>query len=384
MHWLIRYLIPVAILGVLAIVGSFVKIRLRKPTWGLLVCGLLLVAVSSLAIWKIMHSPPGDELTVKERPHDGSQSLPATTLERLQLAWDSEAPADWPAAESLATISSLAYQPPVDASESYARLGFKTIMPVVAGSMVGYILSIDDVTVIAFRGTDTAFDWFTNLDLLDESTPFGPIHAGFYNAYQSMKPQIIKVLGQRNPKRLWITGHSLGGALAVVAAYDLIDKEKRTVDGVMTFGQPMVAKTLLANHLDQILLGKFAHFVNHADIVPRAPPGFAPCGSLVWFTDAGVLRSPPKRAPGKVVIAEKLHAAKYAQIQPLTKQEFDAQKAKMRAKTPAKFLPDGTRRYTVSFPFIKDHAIDLYLSEVRKLLGVKESVVPGGSKRGHN
>ena len=52
----------------------------------------------------------------------------------------------------------------------------------------------------------------------------------------------------------------------------------------------------------------------------------------------------------------------------------------MRRKPVAKSLPDGTPVYEGNTPYIKDHAMDLYLKEIRKLIGVKESVVPQTSK----
>jgi triacylglycerol lipase len=396
MNWITPYLIPIAfVIGILFIIGSFVTVSfrrtigsfvtvgLRKPKLGCFIVGGLLLVICFVVLLKVANAPPGQEDTVPERPRPGPRPpLPTATLERLQQPWDSEAAADWPVAETLATISKLAYLPPVDANKSFSMLGFETFMPVVAGSMIGYVISIEDVTVIVFRGTDAddASDWFANLDILQAETPFGPIHEGFYNAYKSMKPQIVTLLAERKPKRLWITGHSLGGALALVSAFDLIDIEKLSVDGVMTFGQPMVARDQLARHLDKILLGKYAHFVNHADIVPRAPPAFATCGSLVMFTDDGVRRSPPKRMFNATVSPDKAPPGDYAEIQPLTKEEFEAQKRKMRGKPVARSLPDGTHVYEGNSPYIEDHSMALYLKEIRKLIGVMESVIPQTSK----
>jgi triacylglycerol lipase len=209
-------------------------------------------------------------------------------------------------AELLASISEASYLPPVDVDPNFRTLGFKQVMPVVDGSMIGYVASADDVTVVVFRGPDNDIDWIVNLAVGSVQTPNGPIHSGFYNAYQPLKPQIVKLLKASNPKHLWITGHSLGGALAVVCAHDLTENENLHLDGVITFGQPMVAKMQLAKYLDTALLGRFAHYMNGNDIVARVPPNFSHFGSLVWFTDNGVKRSKPKRMafmPRFVIIA---------------------------------------------------------------------------------
>src|SRR5207302_2009697 len=109
-----------------------------------------------------------------------------------------------------------------------------------------------------------------------------------------LKPQVVKILQARKAKHLWITGHSLGGALAVVCAQDLIENEKLELDGIITFGQPMVAKRPLALHLGSTLRGRYAHYVNGNDLVARVPPNFFHFGSLVWFTESGVRRSKVK------------------------------------------------------------------------------------------
>jgi hypothetical protein len=125
---------------------------------------LLLVALAAGAI-KVLYGTPGQVDTVEEKPPAHSPVVPESALVRLRLAWDADAAADWPAAETLADISDIAYQPPYEAEKSYHNLGFPTVMPVVQGSMIGYIISGKDVTVVVFRGTDFSevSDWLANL-----------------------------------------------------------------------------------------------------------------------------------------------------------------------------------------------------------------------------
>jgi hypothetical protein len=54
----------------------------------------------------------------------------------------------------------------------------------------------DDMTVVVFRGTDfgETSDWLANSDAEFERTEHGGIHAGFYQAYLSLQPQIEKLL----------------------------------------------------------------------------------------------------------------------------------------------------------------------------------------------
>jgi triacylglycerol lipase len=228
----------------------------KWKSW-LVVAGAFVLAVVVIAV-----SPPGCEQTDKEPIHpDGPPKPPISSLERLRSSWDSEGEAVWPVTELLASMSETAYQSPPAAKMSYGKLGFDQIVPVLADSLTAFVASGEDVTVIAFRGTDNPADWLVNLDVIPIQTPHGEMHQGFADAYKKMKAPILDVLRPKPPKHLWVTGHSLGGALAVVCAYDLIDNEKMALDGVITFGQPMLARKGLADYLDKLMLGRFAHLV---------------------------------------------------------------------------------------------------------------------------
>lgn len=334
----------------------------RRNTWAVVVIGLALLIGYGIYI---VVSPPGGEDTVDEGDRPGPKPPVVGPLEPLRMAWDSEGYADWPVAELLASMSEASYEPPVDVDPVFHKLGFTQVMAVVDSSMIGYVASTDDVTVVVFRGTDNDVDWIVNLVAGTTQTPKGPIHKGFHNAYQPLKPQIVKLVKAADSKHLWITGHSLGGALAVVCAYDLIENEKLEVDGVITFGQPMVAKPELAGHLDTMLVGKFAHYVNRNDIVARVPPNFSHCGSLVWFTDSGVKRSKPKRLAYGAT-GDELPKANVDEPKPLSDQEFEQLKNKLRSeKVEVKRSPDGTPIYEGKSTWVQDHGIEFYLDKIR-------------------
>ncbi len=90
--------------------------------------------------------------------------------------------------------------------------------------------------VVSFRGTGTVPDWLTDAQFivpvdwrLDDFTVIpDAVHRGFYCAYQSIKEELKAVLVSSFPDlnefpdaRVYFTGHSLGGALAALAALDL-------------------------------------------------------------------------------------------------------------------------------------------------------------------
>jgi pimeloyl-ACP methyl ester carboxylesterase len=177
---------------------------------------------------------------------------------------------------------------------------------------------------------------------------------------------ILDALRPKPTKHLWVTGHSLGGALAVVCAYDLSDNERMALDGVITFGQPMIARKGLADYLDNLLLGRFAHVVNDADIVPRVPPTYSHCGSMVWFTDGGIRRSKPKRPTIKATPDEPTNAQDNPK--PLTNAEFEKLKADLKKRNEPQKRPDGRPVYQGNIPSIQDHSISLYIEKVRSLI----------------
>jgi pimeloyl-ACP methyl ester carboxylesterase len=85
------------------------------------------------------------------------------------------------------------------------------------------------------------------------------------------------------------TGHSLGGALAVLAAARWWETQPQGIDAIHTFGQPRVAQGDFQEAFGANLSLRCHRFVNNKDIVPRVPPGFDHVGQLMWFDRAGDL-----------------------------------------------------------------------------------------------
>lgn len=92
--------------------------------------------------------------------------------------------------------------------------------------------------VVSFRGSGTLQDWISNAqfaDAVDWQFDDGTIipnsvHKGFLCAYQSVEAALktelesaIDELDEVADVRVYFTGHSLGGALATIAALDLVD-----------------------------------------------------------------------------------------------------------------------------------------------------------------
>src|SRR5690606_10528664 len=108
----------------------------------------------------------------------------------------------------------------------------------------------DRDAVLAFRGTAAPDEWVT--DAIARQIPYpyvqgmGRTHEGITELYASMRERILQTVMSLPPdKTLFVTGHSLGGALAAVAAPDLAAR-RGTSPVVYTFGAPRVGSPLFA------------------------------------------------------------------------------------------------------------------------------------------
>jgi triacylglycerol lipase len=336
------------------------------------VIALIPLTFFAIGVVDVLQSSPGRIDVIDDDRNDDwlPPVIDQDKLTALRIPWDSEETADWPAAGLLSKLSDIAYQPYVEAEPAFEELGFDRVVPFNSATMFGYVVSHRDVAVVAFRGSEQEFgDWWTNVSRTPMPIDGKQIHAGFWTGYLAMKEQIESALDRANAKHIWACGHSLGGALAVCCAYDF-DRTGRRLDGVMTFGQPMVARQTLADEIDDRLLGRYARFVNRDDMVARIPPSYRPCGRLVWFTDEGLKRSPRKRMLfGAPSGDSPFGDSDIAEIEPVTESEYqrlvsDQSQPQVRRNINGEILLEGNS------PYIVDHSMSLYIDEVRSLLGI--------------
>lgn len=341
----------------------------------------MLLSVIGGVIYTIA-SPPGREKTdVVKIDEDQKDELKSAHTDRLSAKWDSEDRIpSWPVAETMALLSDYAYLPPLNAEQKFRELGFSKCVTILQGSMVGYVVSNDDSTVIVFRGTDFVelSDWLSNVNTSPFDTPNGKIHSGFYDAYHageaeryfSMKHQVDEVLAQNKPKHLWVCGHSLGGALALVCAYDLEENEGRQIDGMITFGQPLLVRQGLADYLDDKFVRRYARFAVGEDLVTKIAPGHSYCGSLVHFIgDGKIKRSDPKLQVVAFSTGSNGGQAKGGnEIEPMTDEDFKLLLRKMGKLPPEQgSLPYGQPLTTTAAAMIEDHSMERYLENIREL-----------------
>ena len=172
----------------------------------------------------------------------------------------------------------------------------------------------NEFAVLAFRGTADVHDWMTDLYatpvrfswIFQGGPDVGEIHAGFGHALSDGWTKVVDAVRAVAPippvmetdsvdarRTLWITGHSLGGALAVLtaAAFSLLpDRVIRPVSGIYTFGQPRIGLYNFCDNYARLLTPRTFRLVNNQDLVPRVPFrgwDYSDVGEMVHFTHSG-------------------------------------------------------------------------------------------------
>jgi hypothetical protein len=192
----------------------------------------------------------------------------------------------------LAQACSLAYCDEPEAAVGFReQLGLEARLISVDNTQV-YVATNDKAIVVAFRGSqapttlDGLKDWLltnaNNYLILPEGrigTDFAAagvgarFHRGFMEALHAIWEPLLKsvteaVGGADRP--LWVTGHSLGGALALMAAWRL-QRSFIAVHEVVTFGAPMIGNEAAAQAFEREFAGKIFRYVNLEDPVPLLP-----------------------------------------------------------------------------------------------------------------
>ena len=174
--------------------------------------------------------------------------------------------------EKYAQLADAAYQSKpkileLSAAQAYTLTHYGNIPSV----KVSYFLATIDAEkthIISVRGTSNVANAFVDIDLqLVENKHAGVrLHRGFAQAaegiYQEIRPQLNR------DYKISTTGHSLGGAVALILAMYL-DIDNFNLERVVTFGQPKVTNIPGAKKFNHLNVSRI---VTPRDLVPLSPP----------------------------------------------------------------------------------------------------------------
>jgi triacylglycerol lipase len=198
-------------------------------------------------------------------------------------------------AHSLAICADLAYDSAAEIKTRMTSHGFGAEF-IQRRDVQAFIAYNDNAIILSFRGTSSIEDWMTNsaFGFTSFAGGLGKVHRGFSEALYLVWDDIIKILGrvQTKAQPIWITGHSLGGALAALAAAHFALVLDKPIRGVYTFGQPRVGDREYSRNFEADLKGRVFRFVNNSDIVTRIPTrimSYSHVGALRFFDAKGDL-----------------------------------------------------------------------------------------------
>jgi hypothetical protein len=133
----------------------------------------------------------------------------------------------------------------------------------------------------------------------DENKPEGEMwaHSGFYKAYKAVQAEVIQVVdaitaGEAKDWSIFVTGHSLGGALSTLSAYEFATRRQWTGGKPKvvnySYGSPRVGNRVFAYAFNKAVPNAW-RVVNNNDAVALVPRllGYAHVGHLVRLTPEG-------------------------------------------------------------------------------------------------
>lgn len=281
----------------------------------------------------VLASTNGDDLTQRSEDllnnfrlcNGSSQSGCRTfwpTIDRGDVATYEQRMAD--NAAVLAVLSLIAYRGEDEVNLWAKGHGFVTSLFLSEGTTQLYVFVHPEFNIVAFRGSERVLaDWTTNLTVaLTQPSKIAEkrdlltipgltqaelatirLHAGFQMAYDLVGPKLERMLNTDSDALdalinasgpLWLTGHSLGGALATTAAIKLKQNRGHLVDGVMSFGSPRVFNAATKILFDS---GRFSRvhrrYVHGDDAVTKVPSGLV----YAHFQDVSYLARFPDCTP---------------------------------------------------------------------------------------
>ena len=187
-----------------------------------------------------------------------------------------------------AEVSALAYHDGTRAKKEVNKIGFNNYKFFDNDGAQCHIFENSEHIIIAFRGTEPKQMSDVKADLLAikrKSKTEGRVHMGFKLELRKLWSSIEGVLQRNKSKKLWITGHSLGGAMATLCASRLEEREPI----LYTYGSPRVGGKEFCDGMQVT----HYRFVNNNDIVTGVPfwlMGYRHHGDLQYINYYGNIR----------------------------------------------------------------------------------------------
>lgn len=230
-------------------------------------------------------SPPYLEYDYFKGSHSYPFQYEATSFNLINAWW-------------LAEASTLVYAGEEFVRSKFQRAGLPNVKFFNKHGTQCFVAHNDKYAIVAFRGSEiwkkresldldeVMADLETDVDIrLIDWPQGGRVHRGFMEALYEVWPDLfpyISNLGDQG-RKIWFTGHSLGGALALLSG-GLYNNPQ----GVYTFGSPWVGNEKFKEQMSV----KVYRVINGKDIVSRIPSFglFVHIGEVKFIDSEGIIR----------------------------------------------------------------------------------------------
>jgi len=172
----------------------------------------------------------------------------------------------------------------------------------------GYVAWNDKAAIVAFRGTqpNEAADVWSDINFVPKPwEKDGTVHEGFVGALEPVWNDVATLLKKLRGRSVWFAGHSLGAALATLAA----DRFGEAA-GVYTLGSPRVGNPDFVAGFNGRHSGRSFRYVNNHDVVTHVPPSkwkFGHVDSERLFDGDGTMVAGAAKAGDDVIKAAAKH-----------------------------------------------------------------------------
>jgi len=148
---------------------------------------------------------------------------------------------------------------------------------------------------VGFRGSSNIQNWLDNLQV-QLVKPYNDtqieVEHGFYKIYSALDQKIYTIIDNLRLKydtnNILVTGHSLGGAIATLFAFDVCYYNvPYKIYSLITFGSPRVGNNYFSEYVSMCDFASF-RVTHHYDIVPHVPEeflGYEHISQEVWYNE---------------------------------------------------------------------------------------------------
>ena len=148
---------------------------------------------------------------------------------------------------------------------------------------------------IGFRGSSNVHNWLDNLQV-SHITPYDnkqiSVEKGFYKIYSSLQYTLYNTIDELSLKydtdKILITGHSLGGAIASLLAFDIYYYSfSYQISSLITFGSPRVGNNYFSKYMYSFPFPSY-RITHYYDIVPHVPErllDYKHVSQEIWYNE---------------------------------------------------------------------------------------------------